>query len=66
MNDFAKTYRGFAYSIDEAYERVKEIVDQLAWVEPDALQLDIFIGLRDYTMIQLDGYKYQYLVKIVL
>ena len=66
MDEFAKTYRGFVDTLDEAYERVKEITDQLAWIEPEALQLDVFIGRRDFTMIRLDGYKYQYLVKIVL
>lgn len=66
MNEIAKTYRGFTNTIEEAYKKVKEITDQLTWVEFDAVQLDIFIGLREYAMIALDGYRYHYLVKIVL
>lgn len=62
----ARTYRGFTHTLEQAYEKVKEITDQLSWLEPTAEQLDVFVGKRDLVMIRLDGYKYQYLVKIVI
>lgn len=69
MNDlleYAKVYRGVATTINEALEKVKEITDQLAWVIDDNDQLDIYIGGRDKVLYQYDGYRYHYLVKVVL
>lgn len=69
MNDlleYAKVYRGVATTINEAIEKVREITDQLAWVIDDNDQLDIYIGGRDKALYQRDGYKYNYLVKVVL
>lgn len=69
MNDlleYAKVYRGVATTINEAIEKVREITDQLAWVIDDNDQLDIYIGGRDKALYQSDGYKYNYLVKVVL
>lgn len=69
MNDlleYAKVYRGVATTMNEALEKVKEITDQLAWVIDDNDQLDIYIGGRDKVLYQYDGYRYYYLVKVVL
>ena len=69
MNDlleYAKVYRGVATTIDEAFEKVKEITDQLAWVINDNDELDIYIGGRDKVLYDYDGYRYYYLIKFIL
>ena len=61
---YAKTYRGVAATLDEAYAAVQEITDQLSWVIDDSL--DIYIGIRDKKLYQYDGMKYHYLVKVII
>ena len=64
--EYAKVYRGVATTIEEAFEKVREITDQLAWVIDDNDELDIYIGGRDKALYQYDGYRYYYLVKVIL
>lgn len=66
MDECTKIYRGFTNSMDEAFKKAKEITDQLDWIESDAVVYDVFISLREPELIRLDGYKYCYLIKIVL
>lgn len=64
--EYAKVYKGVARTIDEAFEKVMAITDQLAWVIDDNDQLDIYIGGRDKLLYLDDGYRYYFLVKVVL
>lgn len=67
MNDeVTRIYKGLAMTLEEAYASAKEVTDQLSWVESDALTLDVFIGLRDAKLIAFDGYRYYFIIKIIL
>ncbi len=62
-HEYARTYKGTTETIEEAYDAVKKITDQLYWSIDD--NLDIYIGVRDKILAKRDGCKFFYYVKII-